>query len=581
VTLLAAVPGELFALTGGGALWQRHDGGERAVLSANEAAVWSRCATFATRDAHLAALATAARVERASAAAWFDALHARGLIGEARQFLPQPGAAPTPLPAPRLVIRAYQRPLGLERLLTSLEADELRCGVRRDLLVVDDTRDPTHAARTLALVQAAAKRRGVPIGLLGPAQRDRALAQLLASLDSPARAALRVLLDPEMPSAVTGSRTWNLALLLAAGGALSILDDDVEFPLRCMPGGDQRIELADSTEAVLHFLDPEQSFELAPPVQGDVYAELAHWFDCDAGAWLLQRGVSELALPQRRPDELLALHTRCRVIAAVPGLWGGIAFDSSVYLCYSNPDSQASLWRVPYRHQRLEADRVLHGYPRARLATHAVYTPLLLDTRELLPFAGTWGRVDDTLFLAALRGIAVDACFAHVPLLLGHRDIAPRARLARAREAVLLDRNTFLAHLIDGIGQGLRARDRSVRFDAIGGALRDHALASDAELSRALSGFRTHMQQRIALHLSAALDAHAEAPADWREHVAAVVAANQRAMCEERIVGDELALVRSSIAQYGTAAAHWPHLWSVAAELGRAHERSVLCDWID
>ena len=138
-------------------------------------------------------------------------------------------------------------------------------------------------------------------------------------------------------------------------------------------------------------------------------------------------------LEGRRPAELAGLRD-APIVGAVPGLYGGIAYDNSAYLAYSNRWSQASLWRAPFRRERLEADNLWHGYRAPRLVSYATYTPLLLDARELLPFAGTWGRVDDTYFLMLLRAIAAPVLFAHLPVALGHVDLAPRQRLAHAQQ---------------------------------------------------------------------------------------------------------------------------------------------------
>lgn len=575
--LLAAVPGQFEDLGSGGVYWWRWDGAERRLLTRFEAGVLSTSATFLPRDAHLARIA-ALGVDRNAAGASFDQLVAQDLIVGPEWYLRDAGAAPprSDPPPPLLVVRSYERPEGLTRLLDSLVADQDRHGATRDVAIVDDTRDAARARDSARIVTAFARRNRGRTLLLGLDERAAALEQL-ARASGVEPGVLSSLLDPAVPSAVTGSRTWNWAVLLSAGGTLSILDDDVFFPLRVPEGRGVRYEFADSTEPVVRFFDDE-SWREADELEGEPFRELSRWLGQGTAHLVARDGWRADALPHSSPTKLLHLREDAPVVGVVPGTYGSMAFNSSVYLLHSNPPTQASLFRAPYRHERLEADRLWYGYPHPRLISNAVYTPLLLDNRALLPFAGTWGRVDDTYFLRLLDAIASPVAFAHVPAMLGHADFAPRNRLARAAQPLLLDRNVFFAHLFAGLAPGLRGRSRAERLAAVGEVCATLAAAADAELALEVLRFRTMMLGQVLRQLQAGQDAHRDAPAQWRDTVASAIAVNRAELVSYRPADEELATLRRGLVQVASASRAWPALWhAFASDPGLRERVCVVC----
>ena len=574
MTLFAAVPCLIEGAGGAGVRHRDWNGVER-TIAARDAELLGCCAVFRPRDAQVRELE---RAGLRDAGARFDAWVAAGLVADAATLLrpAMPTLPASPPPAPLLVVRSYERPAGLQRLLDSIRRDGERTGVAHELAVVDDTLDPAKGEATRAIVAGFARDRGAPTWLLGHAERARALASLESAV--PEARLIRAMFDPEQPSAVTGSRTWNWAVLLAAGRALSILDDDTTFPLRRFASSDGRLELADSTEAVVHFFD-DASWADAELVDGEPYSALANWLGRDCAELVARHGWREDALPFRNPVELSHLRGGHRVVGVVPGLYGAIAFDSSIYLLHSNPPTQQSLFRAPYRHGRLDADAVHHGYPQPRLTSHAVYTPLLLDARELLPFAGTWGRVDDTYFLELLRAIAPDVAFAHVPAMLGHLDVAPRPRLRRATEPLLLDRNTGLAALFAAIGRKLDGGDRESRLRAVGASCAAIGAGDAEQLARHASGHRLNMVGRVNAQLARGLEQYPEAPPEWRRTVERAAAANRDALVLPSMPATEVDLLRKAHDQAAQACATWPALWKVAvASGGLAREVAVALD---
>lgn len=573
--LYATRPGRIERQDGGRWRWLDAAGGAGRELAPALVRVAATCDRFATIATHAGRVRQALDLSPDAALAAVREWIGAGLGVEARAWLgAAAAAAPGALPAPLLVLRAFERPQGLRRLLDSIAADSRRHGVRHRCLVVDDTRDPAAARRTLDVLQEVAPGSVAELRLLGPAQREGTIAWLLDAVPGAAREALRALLDPAHPSAVTGSRTWNWAVLAAAGGALSILDDDVLFPLRRAPEAQAPVQVWDSNEADTRFYDEPQGWLAEAELEEEPYRWLGEWLGCPAGALLARAGFDPAMLEGRRPAELAGLRDAA-VVGAVPGLYGGIAYDNSAYLAYSNRWSQASLWREPFRRERLEGDNLWHGYRAPRLVSYATYTPLLLDARGLLPFAGTWGRVDDTYFLMLLRAIASPIVFAHLPVALGHVDLAPRRRLAHAQEPLQVDCNAFMADCFLRWSAELAAGARDERLRAIGAHCAALAAEPDPVLSGRVQDFRGGLMRRLAGHLEAALQRHPDADPAWRGIAAAIVAANRGDAPMRPLHASELACHRRALAQVAAVAPHWPRMWTRLRD-GRAEFEGLL-----
>ena len=557
--LCAGVPGTALRHSATATIWSCADGARHA-LAPVEADALELCAAFDTRAEHVRRLVYHLRVPPQQAERVVDDLAARGLIRTLREFLPNAAGAPDALPPPLIVIRSYERPLGLQRLLESLLSDEHRHGATHRYLVVDDSPHAERDAEARALTRAFATASRGKVRYLGHGERDAALAHVLEGFDEAQRAALLPMLSPHHPSAVTGSRTWNWAVLAAAGGALSILDDDVSFPLRVPPNARTEWDLRPALTATTRYFDDDGHRRLAP-LPDEPYAWLARSVGQRPGSLLARDGIDAASCRGQAAAALHALAQDAPVAGAIPGIYGAIPFDSSAYLTATDPQSNADLWREPFRVERFDADRLWNGVHAPRLVPEAVYTPLLLDARALLPFAGTWGRVDDQYFLMLLRAIASPIQFALVPALLGHEDPAPRHRRERARQPLLLDRNAWLASVFGDAAAGLAGADRAARLALLGAHCAALASLADAELERRILAWRGFMMLQLVGHQNYALQQHPDAPEPGREQVRAIVAANEGAMATERIGADELTRYRNGLRQVADVAPLWPSIW--------------------
>ncbi len=563
--LLVALPGQPTWVGDQRVLFRAAHGTRCALVDARALSALQVMDRFRTRDAHAANLAQAAGVPPARAAHMVDGLLAAGLLVGPEYFLAGTPAPPSPAPDPLIVIRAHRQPRGVRRLLTSALVDERRHGTARRYLIVDDTSDAAHAQELHGLAREFARESRSQVFVLDQHARRSALAAFEDLVPDAQRTRWLELLDPDHPTSRMGARGWNWGVLASAGGALSFAVQDTVFPLRLPPGAEGAFDPVNGIAADTEYYDDDGYLALAP-LADDPFAYLGRYVGRGPTELFARDGLRLDRLVEEPADAIAHLRPDARVLAAFTGVYGGLAFNSSAWLNVAPPDSMASLWRQPYRHERLEADRVWHGARAPRLLDHAVYAPLLIDARELLPFAGTWGLADDTYFLALLSGMVRHPLYAFVPPMLGHLPFEPRQRIRNSLEPLLLDANALAALCFREFSRGLAGNDRALRLRAIGAQCADMAHADDATLAARILGLKATRRANLVAALTDALARAPLAPPQWREHAQRVLAVNGATLAESRLPDEEIALWRRLLDQAAFGCTLWPSLWQRAIE---------------
>lgn len=563
--LIAAIPGICLPLDAERLAWRSDTGRENAIIDARHGALLQAMGTFRTREEHLAEYSQATGMGPSRAGRLLDDLLGLGVVVSAAQVLARRTERAPALPEPLLAIRTCRRPQGLARLLDSIDAHERRFGRRRRLLVIDDAADADANAATADVVATWARRRGEPVHLLGPAQRGPVLDLLGAGFDPAARAVMQELIDPARPTGRGGGRSWNLAVLAAAGSALSIIDDDIVLPARMPPGARAALTFWDAISADKHFYDDEGWRELAE-CDHDIFAWLGERVGQPVGALLDGDGCDAASLHGRSIVDLYPLTEDSTVLAAFTGNYGGLAWDSTVYMNFDAMRQSPSLFAEPFRLERLEANSIWMGVRQPRILARAVYTPLMIDARGLLPFSTTWGKADDTMFLGALSALVRMPAYLYAPALVGHFPVEQRGRLARSREPVLFDVNAYVGGKLEALSASFRSQDRDARLAAIGSYACDQAEASDHDLQDQVARWRIEQCAHVNERLSATLAASPHAPAAWREHLAAIVSAQRGAIADARLGADQVPNVRAAFAQFAAAARFWPTAYARARD---------------
>ncbi|MBP6078264.1 MAG: hypothetical protein KA505_05595 [Xanthomonadales bacterium] len=538
-------------------LWVATDRQRSALLSRAEAVLWQMALPFQPRAALIAAAQERQSMPSAVATAALVRLEAMDLVVTPAVMIGDAELRP-PAPAPVIAVRTYRRPQALARLLDSALDRRQRGDVSRPWLVVDDARTDVDAADNVDVVARAA-RAGLDVMYLGPVQRR----EMLATLPETADPRIACLLDPAVLATASGARSWNWAMLLTAGATVSMIDDDCFLPVRRPPAWQRHWSMQNASATEGRFFDG--AMPDLPEMDEDPWREALTVLGQSPGALAQRDGLLIRQIAGQSHEQLSSWRAGRRVAAVIAGIHGGHVFNSAFYLSITDSHSLRDLLREPFVLDRLQGDHLWQGVSVPRLTSSAVYTPFLIDNRELVPLTPTAGHADDTAFLGLLSAIAPDSSFAMLPMLMGHAPVEHRDRLDAMFRELLVDGNTYLSGFAHHASPQLRGRDRAARLQAIAAMAANAGACSDAEWQADVAVWRNRV-------IAGALDALAqsvklaagEAPAEWLQAVARADAVNRAAMSTPA-PADLLAGSRRCFAQLAHGAAAWTHWWTTAA----------------
>lgn len=525
-------------------------------LDTYESAALRCCTRLADWRGHCQLTASTLRIDPAMAAAVLQRLRERGLLVAIDQRVPSPTPMLERIPEPVIAIRTYLRPEPLRRLLASAVADEARLGVRRRYLVLDDA-DATEGDHATRVIVEDFRRAGLDIGLFDePRRRD-----LLATPACRAGGdALRVALGTELGRVATGARVWNWALLLSAGASVSFIDDDTAFPVRLPEQQVWHWSATSSHVAEGRFFD--DGVPDLPLMARDPFDYLREIVGQPTGAIWHRDGMDRQQWAGRSNADLRVWRPQNRIVAAIAGVYGSHTYNSASHLSLTDRESLANLLRPPFAIARLDGEQLWQGVRRPRLSKAAVYTPMLLDGRDLMPFACTHDRAEDTGFLGLLSAIEPNAIYANVPLLMGHRQAEHRGRVALAQRGMLLSLNNLAGYLGQMWAAAIVATDRSTRLQHVGRMAADLAREADHGIAAVIVDWKAkNAAMLVAGYDDARRAAGAGAPREWLDFL---TGAERAALADAATWPDAVTVerLRRTLRQIAELSEHWPSLWT-------------------
>lgn len=558
-TLLAAPPGRLWRLDAGRFGWCAEGADGLAEVDPLEAALLPRLVLFESVDAHVQAMSRALGASPTAIAEALARLRARGLLWTPAETVGRTSGLDCASPqSPLIVIRTRERPAALSALMDSLLVDERRFAARRQYLVIDDA--PSRAldpAVRLAVERFAAASRS-EVRLLDAVNRGRVLEGLSTTL--------MALFDAEADDRPSGARAWNLALLCGAGGTVGLLDDDFRFPLRRPTFATPAFDPSTGAAAATRWLDgAEPEAAGLVEVDEDPYRYLTRYLGRSAGELAATIGLDAEAARRQPVAALSGPFGPQRVTAIGSAVHGALNYDSSVYTLAADPATRAALLAAPFDPRRLAGDSIWHGVTAPRLMAVGVFTPLLVDARVLQPPTLPHGKADDSLFLALLPAFAAGAGYLALPTSIGHVDVVPRDRAARALEPEREDLCGWLASRIAHWVAGLPPGSAEARSRVLVAALRALAEAPDQDLRRMHLDWR---DSRLGPLVGRLRQWRAElggaAPPALASILDLAAAANEARLCDRAVPIARIAAMREACAALALALDAWPQLWASA-----------------
>lgn len=562
--------------------------GEAHVMTFQVLQALDQCREFRTLDEHVARIQSTIpglENQRDAVGRVLQSLIERDLLISDARFTERlsSGAAAAPAPLRAIFVRACDRPAQLERLLASIGDYERRYRAGRHYVVLDDSALAPSIDRHRDLLREFARTTGCKVTYVGPAERQR-LVERFAKAVPGSQAALNSLLLPQ-PGATRfgGGRSWNLALLLSAGGRFTLFDDDQRLPLR-------RHELArdglDLNPAQLPFArfyrNMEETLAAGEEVADDPFG--LHLDACGVGIGELvgrsEFGLNRESLRGLNLARLAHLTSSTRILLTQQGTYGSARSESAAWIYHLDAAGRADLCasREAYL-SNVEAQFLWQGTSRARLSPISWFTPFAFDNSELLPCTNAVGRGEDALFSAATHFCHPDALALELPVAVGHVQEQSRRRSQRTLQANTPRVNHFATDFIQRQFGSFLASDPGQRLGLLAEIFRDMAGASETARSTHLREYLNYVRADAIERLQQTFEAATDAPVFWQADVRSIIDANGRALIAKAPprLGDwnedfDAAAcanaLRDELSQLAANYDAWPRLWQHARELG-------------
>lgn len=587
--MFASVDGRVASLSNSECIFQPREGGDLQVMTHQVLQALDQCREFRTLDEHVARIASvipglAGQSEAVRRV--LSGLVERGVLRSDEQFLAALGgqAAHQPLPLRALVIRACDRPAQLAALLESLRGHQAQFDRRDTVVLIDDSRSADNQRLHQDLLSRYGTETGSAVRWIGPAQAQALCDRLVRARPEAARALPGLLLQRGQ-AGFGGGRGYNLALLLTAGGALSLIDDDYLLPFRRASVAQDGIEpLAWTPFAARFHASGEAALASGEPLSVDGFAVQQQLVGATLGSVLADSsGAYALKREQLRGHSLARLaHLRAdaRILSTFTGSRGASFTSDSAWLYQLPTGSRQDFWADRDSYLRnIEAEAVEFAPERLVAREFGLFTPFMLDNSGLLPCTSVQGRGEDGLFGVVSSYMYPRSLSLHLPITIGHRQEGRRGRFERATQALTPGFNRFLRDWVRNQAVPARAADPASRLQLLAAQMDDLAQASAAVRIDVLDEYLRYVRADLIDQLQQQLLNEPKAPVYWAADVRRIVEANGRALldggaprldewprdidaagCAQELAGRCQVLAE--------AYRCWPDVWRTAADMG-------------
>ncbi|HEY6893413.1 MAG TPA: hypothetical protein VI258_04545, partial [Rhodanobacteraceae bacterium] len=439
------------------------------------------------------------------------------------------------------------------------------------------------ANRHRDLLREFARSTGSVLTYLGTAEQARLVERLAKAVPGSAKTLPSLLLRSETPRDFGGGRPWNLALLLAAGSRLVLLDDDNSLPLRRPEGQRDGINPDPSAPAYTQFYrNAENAFGAGEEIAEDPFELHLDVLGRPFGALIGEPryAIERTTLRGLSLGRLDHLRGGAKVIATLQGAYGSSRSESSAWMYHLAPEAREELWKDRESYLRnVEGGSLWYGHRQARVTTAGTFTPFTLDNTSLLPCTNPYGRGEDALFAQVAWLCHPDSLVVELPVAIGHLQEGQRKRSELTRSAPPPRFNYFVADFIQRQLNEFLAEDPEQRLGLLADNLRDIAGASDTRRVRILREYLAYVRADAIERLQHQFESVPNAPVYWQADVRSIIESNGRALTARkppRLGGwpedlDDAGcarLLRDEVTRLADAYAAWPAVWQHAREQG-------------
>jgi hypothetical protein len=493
-------------------------------------------------------------------------------------------AQPTPEPVgiKTLYVRTYRCPQALERLLQSLQSGRTGASVHT-LVVVDDAREESDLELTRTLLASWRQRLSPDLIHITRADRER-LADALAAASGADAQDLRWWLngDPDDPEMTAGA-TFNTALLLSAGTATAIMDDDAQLTPYGDPQEASAMAVAGNEKVHWSMYPNLDTMESAwSPLAIDPLAAHSRWLGKSLSALIAQAPSPEFFWQSASSADLHRLQSHAKVKISINGTLGDPGTGQASWL-YTLPPEQLRPWlQSEDTYRQLVSQRLLARHPQdyKLLPHHELLTPLVgVDNSQLIPPTIPNGRGEDALFVELACCVYPDCLFAQLPWMLKH---TPEQERHFDRDSLLspmaVGSNRLLIRYLRELRYAVPSANPATRLQWLSQSLQILAQAPQMTLETDYRHQLTASRARMARGLIRNLEA-LQPPAYLAEDMQLLLTRCRQGLdTDQEQLAPILIQARRRAGRYSQALASWQTAWEYCQQIGEPQALAMAKD---
>lgn len=489
-----------------------------------------------------------------------------------------------PLPPVHVFIITCDRPEAVTRLLASM-ASAASPTLPERYTVIDDSRNPDHAASNEAAIEAHNAAAPFKVEYFGPQQRQGLIDHLITALPEH-EGSIRFLLDRERwGDQPTYGIARTLSLLLGIGKRAVVFDDDVLCQaIRCpLPGGHVQFGSLAGRQIVFYGSAEEMTGK-ATTLRDSPVTLMSRQLGLPLAAGLkslLHSELPESALAGANGTFVRSLSNQSRIVQTQCSTWGDPGTGNAHWIVDLDPDSIDRLLDRPEGIASvLDARSVWLGYNAPTLTKHGVMSQVSgYDATQLLPPYLPAFRGEDALFSFMLTAIHPNSLVLNHDWAIPHQPIDARQRqtlkdpIPAQGGLGLITR--WIGDQID-VFEKMSPEARLSRFATSMRSLADHN--DDELMSFGRIGLAQWHAAQVDAYRRQLLHANKHQSQNWERYLERGMSEAQTALTNEpsldELIGmpvtdtaHTLNILRGGLRGFADALEAWPALWQAMKEM--------------
>ncbi len=571
----ASVAGVAFSLSSEELVFMNKETGENHVMTDKVLFALSLCQQFKPLDQHIVTIGQnipELQNQVQAIQTVVDFLIKNKLLLEDQEWLAQLSESSSQIKVSNagIVIRAFEKPNLLNRLLESLQKYQLKHNKKFSVQVYSDSNSEKIELEMEEVCKSFKSE--IRITFYGQVWQNQFIKML--TTEFPQRPEEIKWLLSQSSQHYSGGRIWNLALLNNAGKKFLFFDDNYIFEARIKSENNNLVNLNNKTDLSVDFsLNLTDIKQNSNQYEEDVLTQMINSCGQTTGNWLSTRDVKYSAVDHLSLVELQRIQSTSLIKSVGTGTWGSPRSEHNYWLYYLDGEQKQAFWesREVYL-DNIEASNLMHYSNEYEFLSMARFLPSAIDNSSLTPFAMPSDTLEDYFFNAVSLYCYPNQISMQCPFMLGHIQAERKDRSATNHLARTPNFNKFIADYALTLVDSTDALDPTIRLKTLSDYVLGLSDATDETIHNRLKEYLSQIRSDMVLSMQTQMANSPDAPVYWQADVREIVEANGKALIQNKppiLSGwdksmdkqDCVETARHELKRVATAMELWPQLW--------------------